>query len=559
MVIDGRFELVERLGSGGMGTVWRARDLALHREVALKEVRTPDSVDSGMVRERVLREARALARIHHPNVVTIHHIVETPEHPWLVMELVQGGSLADRLAHGPLDPVEAARVGRGIVAALRTAHEAGILHRDVKPANVLLRPDGSPVLTDFGIAALGDSPGLTGTGEIIGSPEYMAPERLRGVEGEASSDYWSLVLLLYVAVEGRNPFRRETTMATLAAVLNGRIPPAANAGPLVPVFQAVLQPEPSTRPPAEWIEQQLTAIVSGQGPAAPPVLPYAPPQPAAPAYGGPPPAYQPPMHRSPVHGSPVHGAPTAGSPMPGYGAPQYPGPKPYYGDHLAPTQISGRRSKAPAVIVGTVLVAALAAAGLYVLPNLGENPSTTTDDPTTLTLPSRTPVADDQTTTEPAEEETTEAPGNLLSPEGMAAVIAALKEERGDTRAYDLTVYPEHISVSVPVKGRKKAYDSLTFRGNLLEPGSGGTWTRGGEPVDLAKVDWKVMIDGFKRADKVLKVPKPKYRYMVMWAEWVFNNRGEPALGFYLSDEYGGGYLATTLTGKVVATHPAEG
>ncbi|GAA4080686.1 serine/threonine-protein kinase [Nonomuraea soli] len=587
MVIDGRFELVERLGSGGMGTVWRARDLALHREVALKEVRTPDSVDSGMVRERVLREARALARIHHPNVVTIHHIVETPEHPWLVMELVQGGSLADRLAHGPLDPVEAARVGRGIVAALRTAHEAGILHRDVKPANVLLRADGSPVLTDFGIAALGDSPGLTGTGEIIGSPEYMAPERLRGIEGEASSDYWSLVLLLYVAVEGRNPFRRDTTMATLAAVLNGRIPPAANAGPLAPVFQAVLQPEPSTRPPAEWIEQQLTAIVSGQATAAPSVLPYTPPQPGGPAFGGPPtpgqgtpvpgpygapgaPLYGAPQHGVPQHGapqhgvpsyvSPVHGAPTAGSPMPGYGAPQYPGPKPYYGDHLAPTQISGRRSKAPAVIVGTVLVAALAAAGLYVLPGLLDGPSTTvTADPTSLTLPSRTPVAVDKPSTEPTEEETTEAPGTLLSPAGMAAVIAALKDERGDTRAYDLTVYPQHISVSVPVKGRKKAYDSLTFRGGLLEPGSSGTWTRGGEPVDLAKVDWKVMIDGFKRADKVLNVDKPTSRYMVMWAEWVFNNRGEPALGFYLSDKYGGGYLATTLTGKVVATHPAEG
>src|SRR5437868_3610204 len=156
MVIDGRFELRGRLGSGGMGTVWRAFDLALEREVALKEVRLADTETSQlapdvarMLRERVMREARALARIDHPNVVTIHHIVDSAEmpHPWLVMELVRGQSLHERLERGPLSPAEGAAVGRGILAALRAAHEAGICHRDVKPANVLLRTDGTPVLT----------------------------------------------------------------------------------------------------------------------------------------------------------------------------------------------------------------------------------------------------------------------------------------------------------------------------------------------------------------------------------------------------------------------------
>ncbi|GAA2866384.1 hypothetical protein GCM10020220_064650 [Nonomuraea rubra] len=233
-VIDGRFELVERLGGGGMGLVWRAWDVALHREVALKEVRPPDPAieehDPTLARElrsRVLREARALARLNHPHVATIHHIVDPGEqgYPWIVMELVTGGSLQDHLQHGPLPVREAARLGREVLSGLRAAHAVGIQHRDVKPANVLLREDGRSVLTDFGIAAMRESTSLTATGSFIGSPEYMAPERINGVEGDPASDLWSLGMLLYVAVEGRHPLRRGTTLATLAAVLNQDVPP----------------------------------------------------------------------------------------------------------------------------------------------------------------------------------------------------------------------------------------------------------------------------------------------------------------------------------------------
>ncbi|MGW5023864.1 serine/threonine-protein kinase, partial [Streptomyces albidoflavus] len=265
-VVDGRFELIARLGGGGMGLVWRARDLALHREVALKEVRPPDPAllesdptAARMLRERVLREARSLARIDHPNVVTIHHIVDSAEvaHPWLVMELVTGGSLQDRLSEGRMAPAEAARLGRGVLAALRAAHAAGIHHRDVKPANVLLRPDGRPVLTDFGIAALRESTSLTATGELVGSPDYIAPERLRGDEGNPASDFWSLGMLLYVAVEGHHPFRRASTLATLAAVLDGPIPEPRHAGALFPVLEALLTRDAAARPDAEALDALL--------------------------------------------------------------------------------------------------------------------------------------------------------------------------------------------------------------------------------------------------------------------------------------------------------------
>ncbi|MEV0780939.1 serine/threonine-protein kinase [Streptomyces sp. NPDC050433] len=292
-IIDGRFELLERLGSGGMGTVWRARDTVLHREVALKEVRPPDpalaSATPGAVhllRERVLREARALARISHPHVVTIHHIVDVGPHPWIVMELLPGVTLQDRLARGVSHPVEAARIGRQVLSGLRAAHAVGIQHRDVKPANVMLREDGTAVLTDFGIAALQGSTSLTATGELVGSPEYFAPERIRGHDDDPASDLWSLGVTLYVCVEGVSPLRRATTLATLAAVLDEPVPPPVRSGPLAPVLNALLVRDPAARPDAARLDQMLAQVESGAAPDwALPTLNAAvpPPQPPPPA------------------------------------------------------------------------------------------------------------------------------------------------------------------------------------------------------------------------------------------------------------------------------------
>ncbi|MFJ5263436.1 serine/threonine-protein kinase [Streptomyces sp. NPDC088387] len=264
-VVDERFELLERLGSGGMGTVWRARDLVLHREVALKAVR-PDIEATPAIRERVMREARALARLSNPHVVSIHQIIAADPHPWIVMELVPGTTLQRRLTDGPLGPTEAARLGRQVLAGLRAAHAAGIRHRDVKPANILLRPDGSAVLTDFGIAALQGASALTMTGELVGSPEYMAPECLRGNDGEPASDLWSLGLVLYVCVEGVSPLRRQTTFATLAAVLEDAVPPPVRSGPLAPVLQSLLVHDPAARPDAARLDDMLAQVESGATP-----------------------------------------------------------------------------------------------------------------------------------------------------------------------------------------------------------------------------------------------------------------------------------------------------
>ncbi|WUT40452.1 bifunctional serine/threonine-protein kinase/glutamate ABC transporter substrate-binding protein [Streptomyces sp. NBC_00690] len=319
-MIDGRFELLARLGGGGMGLVWRARDLMLHRDVALKEVRPPDAglaehdpTGVRALRARVLREARALARTDHPNVVTIYHIVDGGEdtYPWLVMELVPGGSFQEHLGRrGTLTPEEAARLGRGVLAGLRAAHAVGIQHRDIKPANVLLRPDGRPVLTDFGIAAVQGSTALTATGSFIGTPDYMAPERVSGQDGGPAADLWSLALMLYVAVEGHHPLRRANTLATLAAVLSEDVPPPRRAGALTEALTAVLVRDPAGRPDAQTLDRLLEAAESASDgvtaptsyplapPAAPPAdaLPADPlPAPAAASSGDAPPAGTPPI------------------------------------------------------------------------------------------------------------------------------------------------------------------------------------------------------------------------------------------------------------------------
>ncbi|MFF5443636.1 protein kinase [Streptomyces sp. NPDC012888] len=323
-VVDGRFELLEKLGSGGMGTVWRALDRALHRDVAVKEVRPPAGHDDPaalrLLRERVLREARAQARISHPNVVTIHHIVDEDPHPWLVMELLPGDCLQRRLENGPLRPAEAARTGREVLAGLRAAHAAGIRHRDVKPANVLLRADGSAVLTDFGIAALQDATSLTATGEVIGTPEYLAPERIRGADLPAS-DLWSLGLTLYVCVEGVSPMRRATTLATLAAVLDDPVPPPRRAGPLAPVLAAVLVRDPAARPDAARLDALLAEVAAGGAPAPGPTRADPAPAPApAPAPGpagrfGPPPPLPPaPAPRPPERAATPPAAPALVTP-----------------------------------------------------------------------------------------------------------------------------------------------------------------------------------------------------------------------------------------------------
>ncbi|WTG19685.1 serine/threonine protein kinase [Streptomyces decoyicus] len=264
-LVAGRYRLVERIGQGGMGTVWRARDEVLGRQVAVKRLHVAPHLEADELArryERTTREAQAAARINHPNVVGVHDVVDDAGMPCIVMEYVPSLTLGDVIKEAArkdssVTPREAARIGRGMVAALRAAHSAGVLHRDVKPGNVLLGEDGRVVLTDFGIAVASGTSTLTKTGELVGSIDYLAPERVRSGKPGPASDLWALGATLYQAVEGRPPFRKDTAVETAYSIAMDPLEAPRNAGVLTPLIEALLAKEPADRPTAEVVEQAL--------------------------------------------------------------------------------------------------------------------------------------------------------------------------------------------------------------------------------------------------------------------------------------------------------------
>ncbi|MCJ0869482.1 serine/threonine-protein kinase [Streptomyces sp. AP-93] len=542
-LIDGRFELARPLGSGGMGTVWRARDIALDREVALKEVRPPDpataAAQPGLVvqlRERAVREARALARLAHPNVVTIHHIVE-PEpgsdgHPWIVMELVRGGSLADRLEGGPMPVADVLRLGLDLLSALRAAHAEGVLHRDVKPANVLLRPGGSAVLTDFGIAALHGATGLTSTGALIGSPEYIAPERARGAEGLAASDLWSLGMLLYVAAEGVHPLRRATSLATVVAVLDEPIPAPVRSGPLGPVLERLLVRDLAVRPDAEELEALLRGASSALGGAAPVVAP-----------------------------------PALGSFGPATPAPFVPGAGNPYGSTVPVAFLpppAPRRRRRPVLLAGLLAVAL--AAGVVGLVNWlpdgnagraagkgGDTKSSGTPSAsgpaspapgTAVALtpaPAPTPKASSQKPVTPPK-------GSMIDPANIRTAVDALKQQTGTTTFVDLRVYDGYVLAGIPTAPGARTVDSWQYRGGVAKrTGPSGT-VKPDEPLmDMAALDWDALPALLAESTKELGVDNPSSRYLNV-SPWM----SAPAIRPYLSDEYGqGGFVLAGTDFKI--------
>ncbi|HEX2294712.1 MAG TPA: serine/threonine-protein kinase [Actinomycetota bacterium] len=285
-LVGGRYRLERPIGRGGMGTVWRATDRLLQREVAVKEVQLPPTVpeaERAVARSRVLREARAAARISHPGAVIVYDVIEEDRRPYIVMELVEAPTLEDVVRReGPLDEARAARVGIEVLGALEAAHAQEIVHRDVKPANVMLPDRRHAKLADFGIASLKGDPRLTATGLVLGSPSYMAPEQASEDVTGPPSDLWSLGATLYFAVEGEPPFDRGQAIPTLTAVVGEEPRPLRKARALRPVIEALLAKDPAHRPSPETLRRMLEGALANEPPPAtvPVPEPVAEPSPA---------------------------------------------------------------------------------------------------------------------------------------------------------------------------------------------------------------------------------------------------------------------------------------
>ncbi|MEV5431423.1 serine/threonine-protein kinase [Streptomyces sp. NPDC052701] len=269
-LLAGRYRLGDVLGRGGMGTVWRAEDETLGRTVAVKELRFPSNIDEEEKRRlitRTLREAKAIARIRNNSAVTVFDVVQEDDRPWIVMELVEGKSLAEVIREdGLLEPRRAAEVGLAVLDVLRSAHREGILHRDVKPSNVLIAEDGRVVLTDFGIAQVEGDPSITSTGMLVGAPSYISPERARGHKPGPAADLWSLGGLLYAAVEGVPPYDKGSAIATLTAVMTEPLEEPKNAGPLKDVIYGLLTKDPAERLDDAGARAMLNAVIHAPEP-----------------------------------------------------------------------------------------------------------------------------------------------------------------------------------------------------------------------------------------------------------------------------------------------------
>ncbi|PWI17523.1 serine/threonine protein kinase [Streptomyces sp. Act143] len=271
-LLAGRYRLGAVLGRGGMGTVWRAEDETLGRIVAVKELRFPSNIDEEEKRRlitRTLREAKAIARIRNNSAVTVFDVVDEDDRPWIVMELVEGKSLAEVIREdGLLEPRRAAEVGLAVLDVLRSAHREGILHRDVKPSNVLISEDGRVVLTDFGIAQVEGDPSITSTGMLVGAPSYISPERARGHKPGPAADLWSLGGLLYASVEGVPPYDKGSAIATLTAVMTEPLEEPKNAGPLKDVIYGLLTKDPEKRLDDAGARVMLNAVIHAPEPKA---------------------------------------------------------------------------------------------------------------------------------------------------------------------------------------------------------------------------------------------------------------------------------------------------
>jgi serine/threonine protein kinase len=313
--IGGRYNLRAAVGHGGMGTVWRAADTLLRRDVAVKEVILPPGLapsDRDQMYERTLREARAAAALQHPAVVQVYDVVTEDGRPWIVMELLDARSLADLVIEdGPLNPRHVAKIGIALLGALEVAHAAGVLHRDVKPANVLICNDGRCVLTDFGVARMPTDVQLTTPGMVLGSPHFISPERAMGQEFGPPSDLFSLGVTLYTAVEGKPPFDRGDPIETMHAVVEDPPAPPVRSGPLTPVLMGLLEKDPARRfdvPTSRGMLRELLAgPLASKAPAHAMTDPYAVVPTNRPTTPPPPPPAGPPASTAPAPSGQVGG------------------------------------------------------------------------------------------------------------------------------------------------------------------------------------------------------------------------------------------------------------
>jgi serine/threonine protein kinase len=384
-LVAGRYAWKEQLGRGGFGVVWRAHDTLLQRDVAVKAIEFPpilDDAERAAIRKKVLREARAAARLNHPGLVTVFDVIEEDGRPLIVMELVAAPTLAELVARdGPMPDDRVAALGMGILEALEVAHAQGIIHRDVKPANVMVSASDRVQLTDFGIASVLDDPKVTASGTLAGSPSYMAPEQARNDTPSAATDLWGLGATLYFALEGEPPFRKDGAIATLTAVVNEPPRPLRRDTALAALVDDLLVKDPAARPSTTAVRRRLDEAIATAGVDPPVEAPVeAPVDPTTTLELGSPPA-SPTDPAATVPVAEAKGSPTTRPPAPPAAPPPRRRP-------VRPADVgSGKHSWRTALIVVGVLLVAVVVAAITLGSHGGSSSSTASKSPSGSAAP----------------------------------------------------------------------------------------------------------------------------------------------------------------------------
>jgi serine/threonine protein kinase len=442
-----------------------------------------------------------------------------------------------------------------VLSALRAAHAAGIQHRDVKPGNVLLRPDGTPVLTDFGIAALQESPGLTATGMLIGSPEYMAPERIHGREGDPASDLWSLGLLLYVGLEGYNPLRRDTTIATIAAVAEGNVPPPTRSGPMAQVLGAMLVKDPARRVGADQLDWMLAEVERGV--AASGLASSMPSGAPASSMASTPPAWPTGDQRQPAWPQTAQFEASGGT---------APNQRPNNGTHPVANPYDGRtdqiKAKQPvARYVASGMAAVVMSGGMVWMIHKAATTSANINrgnPPASRPLIFQQPPVDGSSGSQPGPAPTGSTaagpyPG-YLTPSGIRDIIAKVKKLSGGTKFLSLTVYPEYARMEVVNATDPRVYDDYTFRDGKAKFDSKGSAVGGKATVDPATINWDAVPALLKEGDTKLNVAHPTTHYIDMDPAGF----DVPEIDLHVADDYFSGYLAADFKGTIIRRYPQK-
>jgi serine/threonine protein kinase len=520
----GRYQLLELLGRGGMGEVWRAHDTATNRTVAIK-VLPPQMAQDDTFVQRFRREAETAARLNNPHIIPIHTYGEIDGRLYVDMRLIEGRDLDKVLNEGPLEPKRAVRIIEQVATALHAAHKVGLVHRDVKPSNILLDEDDFAYLIDFGIARGADQTSLTSAGNVIGSWHYMAPERMEAHEADARADIYALTCVLYECLTGKPPFPGDTLESQVVGHLSTPPPRPSITEPEVPAaFDAVVtkgmakDPEqryPTTNDLARAAREASTVPVAApfsvpappnvpahSGPPAPPSAPPAPPAipPAPPAIPPAPPAIPPPGAGFPPAPQPAYATPFPATPPP------FPATPPPF-----PATTQGTSGSGPALfivlailVVGALIVAAII--GAVLLFGSGNKSSTATHGSSvspssgSITATSGTSASASSTSTTTSTSAAPSGPAQLETADGLSGLLTTIRDKFGDTMGYQLVVYPDYAVLWRASPTNKHVKQSYMYR---------GSWNNWAPDESISSFDVLVDLGQFNAAAVIAQVKNP--------------------------------------------------